>query len=236
MQMQTMRSLINLVESVTFDPKISYIRGEEEYNDGSVHAEVATGDGCIAIYSFTSTVKGQGNGRRAVRWMKETFGKVVVIDPGVPDESPDSFLFWKKLADHGLIDRIEDANNDVIFRDGEWMIPDDAHDFILYHGTSEDPDTIHQHGLIGARHEAVFLTDNPDLALEYASSDQERTGTNFVVLVSVNVKDLDQGKLWPDVDHTDADDWQESLSETDQCMYRGDIPPQLLKIEDLTDQ
>lgn len=107
--------------------------------------------------------------------------------------------------------------------------------FILFHGTSEDPDKIRESGLIGGRHNAVFLTDNPSLALEYALTDQERTGTSFQILVSVNVKDLDVSKLWPDVDHTDVDDWQESLSETDQCMYLGTIPPQFLKIEDFSE-
>ncbi len=108
---------------------------------------------------------------------------------------------------------------------------------ILFHGTSEDPDDIRRHGLLCelGRHNAVFLTDNPELALEYALTDQERTGNTFQVLVSVNLKDLDESKLWPDVDHTDVDHWRDSLSETDQCMYLGDISPgTIIEIKDFS--
>ena len=106
----------------------------------------------------------------------------------------------------------------------------------LWHGTSEPVEVIQQQGLKGGRHHAVFLTDNPDLALEYGESDQERTGNDTVTLVSVNVKMLDPKLLVGDLDHTTVDDWVESLKETDQCMYLGDISPNmLLNVEDYSD-
>jgi hypothetical protein len=110
-----------------------------------------------------------------------------------------------------------------------------GHD-VLWHGTSEPVEVIQQQGLKVGRHHAVFLTDNPDLALEYAESDRERTGNDTVTLVSVNVKLLDQSKLVGDLDHTTTDNWIDSLSETDQCMYLGDISPNMiLKLEDYSD-
>lgn len=107
----------------------------------------------------------------------------------------------------------------------------------LWHGTSEPVEVIQQQGLRGGRHHAVFLTDNPDLALEYGQSDQERTGNDTVTLVSVNIKMLDPRLLVSDLDHTTTtDNWIQSLKETDQCMYLGDIKPnQLLNIEDYSD-
>jgi len=106
----------------------------------------------------------------------------------------------------------------------------------LWHGTSEPADVIQQQGLRGGRHHAVFLTDNPDLALEYAVSDQERTGNDYVTLITVDVNKLDHKKLVGDLDHTTVDNWMDSLKETDQCMYLGDILPNMItQVEDYTD-
>jgi hypothetical protein len=103
---------------------------------------------------------------------------------------------------------------------------------ILYHGTSEASETIRRDGLKGGRHNAIFLTDNPELAIDYAESDQDRSGLDNITLVSVCADQLDPSLLRGDIDHTLSDDWRESLRETDQCMYLGDIPPQLLTVEE----
>jgi RNA:NAD 2'-phosphotransferase (TPT1/KptA family) len=95
----------------------------------------------------------------------------------------------------------------------------------LWHGTSENPELIEKHGLKSGRYNAVFLTDNPELALEYAESDQDRTGNDFAVVVTVDVTKLNHDLLSADLDHTTVDSWEESLAETDQCMYQGNIPP-----------
>lgn len=108
-----------------------------------------------------------------------------------------------------------------------------AEDFWLWYGTSETAETIMRDGLKPGRHGAVFLTDNPQLAVEYAETDQERTGTDEITVVKVKVRDLDPSKLTGDIDHTTTDDWQESLIETDQCMYLGPIPAHLLTLEDV---
>lgn len=103
----------------------------------------------------------------------------------------------------------------------------------LWHGTSEDPNVIKHKGLKPGRHEAVFLTDNPELALEYAETDQDRTGNDLIILVTVDVSKLDKNRLVADIDHTTVDDWEESLSETDQCMYLGPILPNaILSVEE----
>lgn len=103
----------------------------------------------------------------------------------------------------------------------------------LYHGTSEYAETIRKKGLIAGRHGSVFLTDNPELAVEYAVSDQDRTGLDNVTLCKVAVSDLDAEKLHPDIDHTNVETWQESLSDCDQCMYQGDIGPWDIDVEEL---
>lgn len=111
------------------------------------------------------------------------------------------------------------------------IIENIENDITLWHGTSESVETIKKTGLIVNRHGAVFLTDNPNLAIEYAETDQERTGTDNITIISVKVSDLDQSKLIGDIDHTLEDDWKTSLKETDQCMYVDNIPPNILKIK-----
>jgi hypothetical protein len=116
------------------------------------------------------------------------------------------------------------------------LIENNSEHDILWHGTSEPIEVIQNQGLKGGRHNAVFLTDNPDLALEYAESDQDRTGNDTITLVSINVKMLDRSKLVGDLDHTTEDDWVQSLKDTDQCMYLGDISPSMISnIEDYSD-
>ena len=110
-----------------------------------------------------------------------------------------------------------------------------SHD-VLWHGTSEAVDTIRKFGLKAGRQHSVFLTDNPDLALEYAQSDQERTGSDYITLVTIDLSKLDKSKLMGDIDHTTEENWIESLRETDQCMYMDDIlPNMILKLEDFSD-
>lgn len=106
-------------------------------------------------------------------------------------------------------------------------------DIRLYHGTSEPLDKIRTLGLRPSRRDAVGLTDNPELALDYATTDRERTGNSSIVVVSVHVRDLDVTKLEPDLDHSPhCGSWQESLRDSDQCMYLDTIPPNLLRVED----
>ena len=104
----------------------------------------------------------------------------------------------------------------------------------LWHGTSTPSDIIRKEGLKSSRQHSVFLTDNPELAIEYAESDQDRTGNDNVVLVTIDVSKLDHSKLLGDIDHSNIEDWEESLLETDQCMYMGNITPDMIiKVEDL---
>ncbi len=105
---------------------------------------------------------------------------------------------------------------------------------VLYHGTSEPADKIKKEGLKpSGNHRAVFLTDNPELAIHYAETDQDRTNNTYITLVKVNSKDLNQNLLTGDADHSNIEDWRESLSAEDQCMYLGDIHPDILSVEEL---
>jgi hypothetical protein len=110
----------------------------------------------------------------------------------------------------------------------------DDENIVLYHGTSEPAEKIKRIGLIAAgNHQAVFLTDNPELAIHYAETDQERTNNDYITLVTVNSKDLTQSLLTGDADHINIEDWRESLRKEDQCMYLGNIDPNILKVEEL---
>lgn len=111
----------------------------------------------------------------------------------------------------------------------------EADDIVLWHGTSESVEKIRAEGLRPERHEAVFLTDNPDLAIDYAVTDQARTGSDRITIVEVRASDLDQSRLLGDIDHTLAEDWRDSLAETDQCMYQGAIPPGIIIVKDYSD-
>lgn len=107
---------------------------------------------------------------------------------------------------------------------------------ILYHGSSEPSEYFKKYGLKPSRHGSVFLTDNPELAIHYAETDQERTGNDNITIISVNSNDLNQNLLMADIDHTNAQDWRQSLKDEDQCMYMGEINSQLfLNIEEITD-
>ena len=112
----------------------------------------------------------------------------------------------------------------------------------LWHGTSEPADKIRQEGLTSL---PIFLTDNPQLAIEYAQSDQDRTGYPFVTLVNIQVENLDESKLGIDPNCWDAwidngdggynkpvETWQESLKQSDQCTYHSVIPPSIITVED----
>lgn len=106
-------------------------------------------------------------------------------------------------------------------------------DFELYHGTSESIEKIKLDGLkLSGKHSAIFLTDNPQLAMEYAMSDAEqRTGSDKILLISVKISELDLNYLKNDIDHNTCDTWEESLSDCDQVMYFKNIPPEKLSIE-----
>lgn len=103
----------------------------------------------------------------------------------------------------------------------------------LFHGTSEDIEKIKKEGLKMGRI-GVFLTDNPQLAIEYAESDQDRTGNHNITLISVKLNSLDIDLLHADIDHVSPDlTWEESLAECDQCIYLSDISPKLIKVENI---
>ncbi len=74
------------------------------------------------IESFSSAAPGQGNGRKAIKWLTNYFKRIGVNDPGVPDENPDSFAFWKKLCAEGLIAQMQAEAGGIIYDNGEWKI------------------------------------------------------------------------------------------------------------------
>jgi hypothetical protein len=85
----------------------------------------------VVITGFSSHYGGNGYGRRALAWMAANLGPITVADPGKPYENPDSFGFWKRMAEEGLIHRIEDEDNIEIYREGVWTIPEDEEELYL---------------------------------------------------------------------------------------------------------
>lgn len=116
-----MRKWIDLLESDT--PSLVFDHAEDcwEFNGFGAHALLlGDPDTCLGVMSFTSCDKGQGNGERALRWIKEhaKCPAIHVYDPG--ERGTDSFLFWEKMCQRGLVNSMEDADMNIIYRDGEW--------------------------------------------------------------------------------------------------------------------
>ena len=118
----------------------------------------------------------------------------------------------------------------------------------LYHGTSESPTKIRREGLkpprCGPCKGLVFLADNPELAINYALTDQERTGKSKITLVEVDTAYLNPRLLIPDPhheqwltdeqgDYSPVETWQDSLRASDQCAYAGKIPIRAIVIVNL---
>ena len=108
-------------------------------------------------------------------------------------------------------------------------IAEQIHQF-LWHGTSESQTIIMQEGLTSI---PVFLTDNPQLAIDYAISDQERTGSPHITLLRIDISQLDPSQLSPDLHHGLFETWEGSLRECDQCIYNAHIPISALKVEEV---
>ena len=87
---------------------------------------VLTGDpeNGLTIHEFTSFSGGQGNGERAVRWLKNKCGSLLISDPGTKHDSPNALAFWTNLCSKGLIDEMIDREGSVIYTDGRWLYPD----------------------------------------------------------------------------------------------------------------
>lgn len=126
-----MREFINIVTENLTEPTITDLGdGGYEFNGFDVHAELGGNE----IGSFTSNNDGLGNGKKAVAWLKNYFGELSVYDPGFPNENPDSFAFWKRMAEHGLVDQINAVNGFPIYKDGKWNL------------NWEDPETVELYG------------------------------------------------------------------------------------------
>lgn len=107
-----------------YEPKI---RASDEggelyvYDDGHVSAVISSDlKATCEILEISSHQPGKGNGRKAVEWMKNEFGKISVNDPGNEVDSPKAFGLWKRLADHGIVNQMIDENGIFIFADGKW--------------------------------------------------------------------------------------------------------------------
>lgn len=76
------------------------------------------------IYEFQSDGSRSGNGRKTVQWLRQFFDKIGVDDPGIPGMV--SFVFWRKMADEGLVQTMISRNGDIVFDNGQWLVdPDD---------------------------------------------------------------------------------------------------------------
>lgn len=94
-----------------------------EYRDGDVIALLNSNlANWCEINEISSFEPGQGNGRKAVEWLRAKFNIVNVNDPGNEIDSPAAFSFWRRLTEAGLIAEMTDENGNVIYRDGNWVL------------------------------------------------------------------------------------------------------------------
>lgn len=94
-----------------------------EYKDGQVLATLnSDGKTYCEIMEFSSYEPGNGHGRSALKWLKKKFPELSVSDPGTEEETPESFGFWRRMADDGLIHSMTDENSNVIFDNGSWLV------------------------------------------------------------------------------------------------------------------
>jgi len=114
-----MRNWINLVEST--EPTLTFNNRENcwDFEGFSVHGELlGSPDSCLGVSSFSSLQSGQGNGEKALRWIKTQCPLLHVYDPGQPGD--DSFAFWHRMCEKGIVDTMEDEDGNVIYREGDW--------------------------------------------------------------------------------------------------------------------
>lgn len=110
-----------------YKPKLTQPKGatsyEWQYHDGDVYAVLSSDlKSFCEIQEFSSLQPGKGNGRAAVAWMKREYLNIHVNDPGNEIDAPDAFMFWRRLAENGLITGMTDRNSNPIYVDGQWVI------------------------------------------------------------------------------------------------------------------
>ena len=92
-----------------------------------VWADIGIGEESVAIWQWSSENERQGYSRQALKWLKETYGPITVVDPGHPSHGEmSSWTFWAKMAHEGLISVIQDPNEEPIYQDGAWLPHDDG--------------------------------------------------------------------------------------------------------------
>lgn len=69
----------------------------------------------IAIYEFWSDDPRQGNARRALKELRKTYSWIVVLDIGASPRAG-TWKFWIKMAREGLVDELEDGENNIVFK------------------------------------------------------------------------------------------------------------------------
>jgi len=72
----------------------------------------------LAIYEFWSDVPGQGNAKRALKELRKKYTWIVVLNIGHHPNAK-SWKFWMKMARDGLVDELEDDENNTVFKRNE---------------------------------------------------------------------------------------------------------------------
>lgn len=114
-----MRNWINLLEST--EPTFVFDDKDDcwVFDGFGVHSELlGSPQNGLGVMTFSSLVNGRGNAEKALRWLKGQCPALHVYDPGQPED--ESFAFWKHMCDKGLVDTMEDEDNNVIYREGDW--------------------------------------------------------------------------------------------------------------------
>ena len=117
-----MRKWIEIIREADEPITFEFDPSEDAYRfDGfGVYAILLGGS---TICEFGSSESGQGNGEKAIRWLKDHCEELCVSDPGEP--GTDSFGFWAAMCRKGLIDAMEDEHNNIIYQDGSFVQGED---------------------------------------------------------------------------------------------------------------
>ncbi|MDQ0319045.1 hypothetical protein QO002_001183 [Pararhizobium capsulatum DSM 1112] len=95
--------------------------GTLSYDNGLVTAVIEDHqDGCV-ILEFCSRFPGQGNAKRTLNCLKDTYGPLIVVDPGTEEYAPESFNFWRHIVRSGLVKMMLDTQRNLLYKEGEWL-------------------------------------------------------------------------------------------------------------------
>ena len=115
-----MRKWIALVENA--EPSLMFNTNEDcwIFTGFGVYGELlGDPENSLGIASFSSETPGKGNGERALRWLKDHCPLVGAYDPG--ETGSDSYAFWSRMHEKGLLDwAVDDSGDPINFEENKF--------------------------------------------------------------------------------------------------------------------